>query len=218
MPKTTTPPREGHQPTIYRRRLPHIQPLGTLLFITFRLIDSLPVTVLAALRRERNALEAELDRKNIEETVRQRWRMALRRRSFTKLDKQLERMGTGPTWLGQPEVADIVRESILYRHPDQYELICFTIMPNHVHMVFTHTRKDLPVYDIIAKLKSFTAHQANKALGRKGPFWQRESFDHVVRAGQLPRTIRYVLDNPVAAGLAPHWRDWPYSWLNPDFG
>jgi len=162
-------------------------------------------------------METELEGKEADPAVKQRWRAAIRRRLFTKLDKQLENTDTGPTWLKNPDVAEIVREAILFRHPDQYELICFTIMANHVHMVFNHVRGDLPVYHILAKLKSFSARGANRVLGRQGPFWQSESFDHVVRAGRLPRTIRYVLDNPVAAGLVDDWEAWPYSWLNPEY-
>jgi len=29
--------------------------------------------------------------------------------------------------------------------------------------------------------KGFTAHQANRILGRHGPFWQDESHDHLIR-------------------------------------
>ena len=36
----------------YRRRLPHIQPEGATLFITFRLANSLPIEVVKKLREE----------------------------------------------------------------------------------------------------------------------------------------------------------------------
>jgi len=105
-----------------------------------------------------------------------------------------------------------------HRHQNnEYDLLCFCIMPNHVHQLVVNTPGDRPIYDTLGQLKSFTAKQANKRLGRSGHFWQSESFDHVVRAGKLQQTISYILKNPVAAGLVDHWRNWPYTWLNPRF-
>ena len=61
--------------------------------------------------------------------------------------------------------------------------------------------------------KRFTARLANQLLVRSGSFWQHESYGHVIRdQAEYERIIRYVLLNPVKAGLVEHWRDWPYSW------
>ncbi len=55
--------------------------------------------------------------------------------------------------------------------------------------------------------KSYTAHKAVERHGQAPPFWQRESYDHIVRDEfEFERIIRYVLDNPRKAGL----NGWPY--------
>jgi len=36
----------------------------------------------------------------------------------------------------------------------------------------------------LGPLKGLTAHEANRILGRTGPFWQAESYDHPVRDGR----------------------------------
>ena len=56
----------------------------------------------------------------------------------------------------------------------------------------------------LAPLKGFTAYQANRILGRTGtPFWQDESYDHVVKSDAgLERVRRYIENNPVRAGLS----------------
>lgn len=55
---------------------------------------------------------------------------------------------------------------------------------------------------IMHSLKGYTARKANLALGRSGSFWQHESFDHVIRSPEeWERTVSYVLNNPVKAGL-----------------
>ncbi len=202
-------------PTHYRRRLPHFQHYGAVLFLTYRLADSLPGDVLAKLRRERQASEAAAEQETIDPDRRKQLLDLIRRRIFLKFEAALNSADTGPTWMAEPAIADIVHEAILHRNPDEYDLVCFTIMPNHVHQVIINSRQDLPIYQTIGRLKSFTATKANKLLGRNGRFWQDESFDHVVREGKLEETIRYVLENPVAAGLVAQWRDWAWSWLNP---
>ena len=49
-------------------------------------------------------------------------------------------------------------------------------------------------------------------MHRSGVFWQDESYDHIVRdQAELERTIKYVLNNPVKAGLVDDWEKW--KWL-----
>jgi hypothetical protein len=41
--------------------------------------------------------------------------------------------------------------------------------------------------------------------------WQRYCFEHVVRDDErLDRIVRYVLDNPIRAGLVRSVQDYPY--------
>jgi len=202
-------------PVSYYRNLPHLQPLGAILFLTYRLAGSLPVKVLKRLQFEREEEERQLEQDLQLQDGRKDLRARIRRKIFLKYDHALNQADTGPTWLADRRIAEIVFEAMLRRHPEEYDLICFSIMPNHVHQVFTNVRPDVPIYRTIGHLKSYTASKANRLLGRSGPFWQDESFDHAVRAGRLAKTIRYVLANPVVAGLAADWRAWPFSWLNP---
>jgi hypothetical protein len=65
---------------------------------------------------------------------------------------------------------------------------------------------------VVRGWKSFTANRANKALGRSGPFWHRDYFDRFIRdEGHLSRTIEYVENNPVKAGLTSSAIDWQWS-------
>ncbi|HET6892045.1 MAG TPA: hypothetical protein VFH31_13160, partial [Pyrinomonadaceae bacterium] len=61
-------------------------------------------------------------------------------------------------------------------------------------------------------LKGRSARQSNLILNRVGQFWEHESFDHVIRSGKFYKTVRYVLNNPVKAGLVNDWRDWPWNY------
>ena len=60
-------------------------------------------------------------------------------------------------------------------------------------------------------LKSYTANEANRVLGRTGRFWQKESYDHWVRAErELSGIAEYIAQNAVTAKLAINPWDWPY--------
>ena len=56
--------------------------------------------------------------------------------------------------------------------------------------------------DILHSIKSFTANQINKRIGGAAEFWQRQSYDHIVRDfEQLEAFQAYIAANPVKAGL-----------------
>jgi putative DNA methylase len=82
----------------------------------------------------------------------------------------------------------------------RYQLHCFVIMPNHVHLLVTPR---VVATHWLGPLKGFTAYRANQMLGRQGrPFWQDESYDHAVRSdAEFQRICGYIERNPVSAGL-----------------
>lgn len=119
----------------YKRNLPHYQPGNAVYFVTFRLANSLPRDVVDNLKREYEELVTET--KNIKDISRRK--SALLRSAkqyFGKFDKLLDGLQTGPLWLKEDAIAKVVYESIIYRDKTKYDLHCFTIMPNHIHMVF----------------------------------------------------------------------------------
>ena len=79
----------------YRRHLPHIQPPGATLFITFRLAGSIPAEILCQLLEEQEQVEKRLARiGDLDERARQADRE--RRRMFGKWDKALDSTQHGP--------------------------------------------------------------------------------------------------------------------------
>lgn len=99
----------------------------------------------------------------------------------------------------------IVADAILHFQGSRYELIAWCVMPNHVHAVFSPLGEN-KLDDIIHSWKSFSALMANRLLGRRGHFWQREYFDHLVRSERsLAKILHYVKENPRRAGLR-NWR------------
>jgi hypothetical protein len=70
----------------------------------------------------------------------------------------------------------------------------------------------------MASIKKFSARKANEFLNRKGAFWQSESFDRLIRdEKELYFVIKYVLLNPVNAGLVGNYKEWSHTYCLPEF-
>lgn len=207
--------------TYYRRNLPHWQPVGAEYFVTFRLANSLPKEAIERLKKERELLVKKYSHKN-----KGKLRREVNRRIFKKFEEQLVKNKRGPTWLKDASIAKIVEDSIHFRDNREYELYAYCIMPNHVHLVFRHLANKIkqkadeyPVTKILASLKKYTSKHCNITLNRTGnPFWQDESYDHVIRGTEeLRRIIFYTLNDPVKSSFVDDWRDWKHSYCKSDF-
>jgi type I restriction enzyme R subunit len=118
--------------------------------------------------------------------------------------------GHGECVLKRPELAGVVARSLRHFDAQRYHLGDFVVMPNHVH-VLVCLLGDTELESLCYSWKKFTAAEINRALGRKGRFWQEESFDHLVRSPeQFDHLRRYIADNPRKAGLSSgeslYWR------------
>jgi type I restriction enzyme R subunit len=107
--------------------------------------------------------------------------------------------GTCP--LRRPELAGVVVDSLRFFDGDRYFLTDFVVMPNHVHVLAAFLSPEQMLKQC-ASWKHYTAVQINRALGRRGHFWEDDAFDHLVRRPEQFEYLRkYVADNPRRAGL-----------------
>jgi HsdR family type I site-specific deoxyribonuclease len=170
--------------------LPHRKKDGLIQFITFRLADSLPQETLKQIEVEIKQLSA--DQKDVEKRKKyQYW-----------LDK-----GLGSCALANREMAQIVQEALLHHNGDKYDLLAWSIMPNHVH-VLIKAKSDL--VKIIQSWKSYTGKWAiaNNKMYNLGidknvnQFWMPEYWDRFIRDEEhFNNTVRYILNNPLNANL-----------------
>jgi putative transposase len=130
------------------------------------------------------------------------------------MDKLLDAARSRPTFLKQPEVAQVILKAIRDGESfGRYTAHAFVVMPNHVHLLVTPR---VTARHWLGPLKGFTGHTANKLLRRCGPFWQEESYDHLVRNDKsFNRIIQYIECNPVAAGLTTTPEEFPWSSATP---
>jgi type I site-specific restriction-modification system R (restriction) subunit len=172
----------------HKRNLPHRDKKGLVQSITFRLEDGLPKDLL----KEIEAKFANLpeDQKKLE----------LRKQYQDQLDQ-----GHGSCALKDRGLAEIVFEALKHHDGEKYDLLAWSIMPNHVHVVI-RAHEELP--KIIQSWKSFTGKIALKRKSLYGiapdakQFWQAEYWDRFIRNEEhFNQAIRYVLENPSKAGL-----------------
>jgi putative transposase len=208
----------------YRRNLPHWQPAQAIYFVTISLIDSIPKRVASNLQSEEKSFYANLKDQGNGALKLESERRRFQGRVFQRYDYHLDKTSKGPHWLKDRKVAKLVVDALHFRDQKEFDLYAFCVMSNHIHIVFelmestTIKRSSKPVTKILKSFKSYTGLRANKILGRQGPFWNSESYDHVVRNNQsLERIIKYTLNNPVKANLVSRWQEWPYSYVKPLF-
>ena len=97
------------------------------------------------------------------------------------MDRLLDQTRSGPFYLRQPELAEMVVNAIQYSATalGHCTLHAYVVMPNHVHLLVSPA---VALCKLTKSLKGITAKRANAMLAMTGsPFWQEESYDHLVR-------------------------------------
>lgn len=147
----------------------------------------------------------------------------LRKLYFVEVDELLDKIEFGQKFLNQPEIVEITKKELHKHDGSLYNLVAYTIMSNHVHILIDtdiqlesklHTENLLENYislDHIMKLiKGATARYSNIFLARTGQFWEKESFDMYIRNEKMHNNIiKYILNNPVKAEIVENWPNYP---------
>lgn len=94
----------------------------------------------------------------------------------------------------------------------RYELAvwAYCLMPNHVHLIVvpsSETRLARPIGEAHRRY----ALEINRREGWTGHLWQERFASFPMDEAHLHAAVRYVLFNPVSAGLVEHPTDWEHS-------
>ncbi len=90
------------------------------------------------------------------------------------------------------------------------DLLAWVLMPDHLHLLCVlesgHT-----LGAGIARIKATMSREVNRACGTTGAMWARAYHDHAMRSEEsLLVAARYIIANPVRAGLVQSVREYPY--------
>ncbi|MBZ0093837.1 MAG: transposase [Sulfuricella sp.] len=89
------------------------------------------------------------------------------------------------------------------------ETLAFVVMPDHFHWLFA-MGENMPLAPLIKSVKSFSARRINRCLGGSGKVWQTGYHDHALRREEdIVQVSRYVVANPLRAGLVEWLGDYP---------
>jgi REP element-mobilizing transposase RayT len=156
------------------KKLPHIDTLEHYQFVTFRTQDSLDDYL-----RKIESFDLPNSKKQMQ------------------IDSYLDTSDVGRYFEG--EVLEYMRSYLLSLDGISYELVSFSIMPNHIHILF-YQKQELSL--ILQRLKGATAKEINKILKKTGKFWASGYYDKAIRDEKHFEVVyNYIQNNPLKAGV-----------------
>ncbi|QJI40249.1 transposase [Pseudomonas sp. ADAK2] len=88
------------------------------------------------------------------------------------------------------------------------DFLTWVVMPDHMHCLLQ--LRDKTLAEVMCRIKSRSSLAVNQALGRQGRLWQKGYHDRAVRReDDVKELARYVVCNPVRAGLVARVHDYP---------
>ncbi|KEX92510.1 transposase [Pseudomonas putida] len=86
--------------------------------------------------------------------------------------------------------------------------LAWVVMPDHLHWLFELKNNTLTC--IMARTKSRITLALNRSLERDGSLWQHGFHDRAIRRDEdVPAVARYIVANPLRAGLVEKIGDYP---------
>ncbi|MBI5380329.1 MAG: transposase [Opitutae bacterium] len=188
----------------WRHRLPHWEVADRPHFVTIRCTGSLPSAARARIREIHASLRLFAPASPQFAT--------LQRQYFLTCEKYLDR-GEGFAPFREAAACTVILTHWRQLTTESgWAVPHFAIMPNHVHFLLQpNVPEPAPLRATVREFKGRTARQANQVLGRTGAFWQSDWFDRWVRdESEETRIVDYIRQNPVKAGLARTWQEYPW--------
>ncbi len=106
---------------------------------------------------------------------------------------------------GRKAVESLRRES----QSGRCETLCFVVMPDHLHWLMQLCEGG-SLSTCVKNVKSHASRGIAPLRGTSGRTWQRGFYDHALRKDEdVLATARYIVANPVRAGLVKKVGDYP---------
>jgi putative transposase len=89
------------------------------------------------------------------------------------------------------------------------EISAHCFMPDHVHLLVESRRTDSDIRRFVHQAKQRSGYEFSRRFRQK--LWQPSWYDRVLREDEeTPRVVRYILENPVRAGLVESYEQYPF--------
>ncbi|MDO6562847.1 transposase [Amphritea sp. 1_MG-2023] len=97
---------------------------------------------------------------------------------------------------------------VLHKEAEFTDTLAFVVMPDHVHWLLQLESKSLSA--TLKTVKSISSRKVKRIRGMSSDIWQKGFHDHAVRREEdLVNIARYIVMNPVRAGLVKSIREYP---------
>jgi REP element-mobilizing transposase RayT len=102
-------------------------------------------------------------------------------------------------------------------HPERdASTLAYVVMPDHMHWLM-QLGEQRSLSSEVQQMKRVSSMHVNRLNGRSGSIWQTGYHDHAVRKDEdLVRIARYIITNPIRAGLVKRIEDyslWNAIWV-----
>jgi putative transposase len=121
-------------------------------------------------------------------------------------------MHRGAQWFEDAAVVDRVRMQLSQSAVDHsFAVPAHCLMPDHVHLLAEGTTPESDLRRLASSFKqksgfTFSKEHHGSRLGQDG------YYDRILRNDEATLTVvRYILENPIRAGLVSSFSDYPYS-------
>lgn len=146
----------------------------------------------------------------------------LRKSYFLKYDKMLNSTQQNSI-LNQKGIADKVKDVLMEYNSSLYHMLAYTIMPNHIHLLIklkNPEKNELQQHleGIINLLKDQLNQNLQQFVELKDNLWTEFNCEyHLLEEQELINLTSYLVEDPAKTGLVSYWKDYPHTYVNPDF-
>jgi len=91
-----------------------------------------------------------------------------------------------------------------------FEILAYCFMPDHVHCLLSATSDAADFKECARRFKQLTGYRFRQKQNER--LWQPGYYEHIVRDNESSEAIvRYILENPIRAGLTRELGEYPFA-------
>ncbi len=179
----------------HQNRLPHWEQDDCTYFLSFRLADSLPASLLAGWQEEQSTWLKMNPQPWSQDQQQQEHHMLFSQRREQWLDQ-----GHGECHLRNATLRETVEKAI-FAASEGNTIWSLVLMPNHAHALLSlRDFREGSLGKLMKSWKGASGRAGNQLLGRNGSFWAKDYFDRMIRDERhFANCARYIHRNPEKA-------------------
>ncbi len=112
-----------------------------------------------------------------------------------------------------------LRKMKLSKEKYKIKILSYCLMPNHFHLFVMQITDEYPVSTFISSLLNSYVKSINKKYQHSGTLFESKTKSkQIIDDAYFKWVIKYILENPVKAGLVKNISDWEFSNAKDLFG